>query len=368
MRLPWSLLFLSALLALTGSACGAALAPLPSGPNPPSAPDPAEPIASATPFSPAPDPLPSPTPAPSLRQLTTGGCCVQPFFEPEGSRVLYLDRPAPDGPSGIWGVPLSGGSPEWVTDRLGAYSSDMRLLAFPQDGQTIVERLEDGQRWVIPNGGRAVSFSPDGARVAWTAGATGPPFDTALREVWVSRVDGMEARMLMQVYRGGLAGWLPDGGFLISGRLQPQDGETGLWAVQPEGGDPVEVFLGERIRNASLSRDGSWLAFQVAFAEDASENGLWLLRLADGERQRLNLFGAYRWRGGGRLLVVPLEPDAGSHQFWEVEAATGEASPLTDPQTTPFKIANGDWTVSPDGRHIVFVSAEDHNLWLLTLP
>ncbi len=365
----WPLLFSCALLALFVSACAAAFSPAPFRPTPlPPAPDQSAPRASETPASPILVPIPSPTQAPNLSQLTSGGCCVEPFFHPDGSTVLYLDRPEPDGPSGLWGVPLSGGPPEWITDRLGVYSADMRLLAYPENDQTVVERLEDGQRWVIPNAGRAVSFSPEGERLAWTAGVTGPPFDTALREVWVSRVDGMDARKLLAVNRGGFAGWLPDGGFLVSGRLEPQEPTTGLWVLPPEGGDPIALFLGERMRSTSLSPDGSWLAYQVAFAENPSENGLWRMRVSDGDRLRLNLFGAYRWRNDGHLLVIPLDLDAAFHQVWQVEAATGEAFPLTDPEITPFRIANGDWTVSPDGNHIVFVSAEDHNLWLLTLP
>jgi hypothetical protein len=31
-------------------------------------------------------------------------------------------------------------------------------------------------------------------------------------------------------------------------------------------------------------------------------------------------------------------------------------------------IAGGDWALSPDGTRLVFVSALDHNLWVLELP
>jgi len=40
---------------------------------------------------------------------------------------------------------------------------------------------------------------------------------------------------------------------------------------------------------------------------------------------------------------------------------------LTDPSTLKFKITNNDWTVSPDGRKVAFVSSNDYNVWLLTL-
>jgi Tol biopolymer transport system component len=53
---------------------------------------------------------------------------------------------------------------------------------------------------------------------------------------------------------------------------------------------------------------------------------------------------------------------------WQFEAQTGQSRPLTDPAATQLKIANGDWSVSPDGRQIAFVSANDNNIWLLSLP
>jgi len=111
-------------------------------------------------------PTPTPTPAPTLRQLTSSGCCVEPFWSPDSQRVLFLDKPSPDAPVGFYGVGLQGGAPELFTDQLGVYSPDFSLRAYPESGQTIVERLADGQRWTIPSGGRAVSFSPDGSMLA----------------------------------------------------------------------------------------------------------------------------------------------------------------------------------------------------------
>ena len=95
---------------------------------------------------------PTPTPAPRLRQLTDGGCCTESFWSPDGQRILYIDRPSMDAQSGLWGVDLHGGQPEFVTDQLGIYSPDMQLRAFLVNGQTIVERLDTGEQWRIPKG------------------------------------------------------------------------------------------------------------------------------------------------------------------------------------------------------------------------
>jgi dipeptidyl aminopeptidase/acylaminoacyl peptidase len=282
--------------------------------------------------------------------------------------VLFVDRPDPASLAGIWGVDLLGGPPVLVTERLGLYSPDGSVLAYPQNGVTVIERPSDGQSWIVDNGARPVAFSPDSTRLAWTGGQNGPPFDTARREIWTSLADGSQARELLTLFGGGLAGWLSDQSLLVTGRLQPGEEDSVLWILPIDGGEPVELLRGPRLRRLLPSPQGGWLAHQVTFSDDPNGNGLWVADLAGGGRFRLDLFGAYRWRAEGLLLVIPLDMGAASHQLWELDVARGALRALTDPAVTPFKIANGDWSVSPDGRHIAFVSAEDHNIWLLTLP
>ncbi|OGO40865.1 MAG: hypothetical protein A2W36_02190 [Chloroflexi bacterium RBG_16_58_14] len=282
--------------------------------------------------------------------------------------MLYIDQPFPDAPVGYWSVGLDGGPPELYTDRLGIYSRDMSYLAYPRNGQAIVERVSDGQTWTIPSGGQAISFSPDGAWVAWTAGQPGLPFDTARDEVWASKTDGSQARLVTGVFGGGIAGWFPDGSLLVSGRMDESETGTGLRKVSLTGGESVEIARAERIRGAVLSPGGSWLAYLVTFTGDPAEDGLWLVNTSTGERRKVGMFGAYRWRDDQRLWLIPLELSQGYHQLWEVDAASGEAQPLTAGEVTPFKIANGDWSISPDGMHLAFVSAGDGNIWLLEFP
>ncbi len=315
--------------------------------------------------------LPTPTPVPVLRQLTSGGCCVGPFWSPDSQRVLYIDKPSADVQAGIWGVGLQGGAPERYSDHLGLYSPDHSLLAYPQGGRVVVERLSDGTRWSIANGGRAIHFSPDGTQVAWTGGQSGPPYDTARRQIWVSQVDGSQAHQVLEIFGGGFVSWLPDGRMLVDGRMDVSETGEAFWIFDPRNSaqEPIrELLRVDRLRGALLSPGGSWLAYQVTLAADPAENGLWLVDTASGQRKRLDLFGAYRWRDDGRLLVIPLDTRSEWHTLWQVDAQSGESKPLTDPQVTPFKVANGDWSVSPDGRHVAFVSAQDFNIWLLTPP
>jgi Tol biopolymer transport system component len=266
-------------------------------------------------------------------------------------------------------VGLEGGPPALFRENAAVYSPDFSLFSYPVGGVTVIERVADGARWTLANGARSISFSPDGEMVAWTGEESGPPFDTARRIVWVARFDGSEARQVSTVFGGGLVGWFPDGQhLLVSGRLRPEEDAQTIWSFPINGETPTDLVRGRRIRGIQLSPEGGWLAYQVTFSTDATGNGLWVANLETGTSTLLHLFGAYRWREEGRLLVIPLEMGATSHQLLQVDAESGEIRALTDPAVTPFKVANGDWSVSPDGRHIAYVSAEDHSIWALTLP
>jgi len=334
--------------------------------TPPSLPDTS--VGQATPSATL---LPSPTATPHLRQLIDGGCCPQPFWSLDGQQILFLDRPVPDAPAAIWGVSREGGPITSRIEKIGLYSPDLQYRAYLQSGQTVVERLTDSQQWIIPSGGRAISFSPDGSQVAWTAGQPGPPFDVALREVWVSNIEGSQARPVFYSIGGGFAGWFPDGRLLVNGRSEDPGEEQVIWALtageSPEDSRRVEVVRGDRLRGLSLSPGGNWLAYQVTLAENPKENGLWVVDTRSGQKERLVLFGSYRWRDDQSLLVVPLDLNQYSHQLWQVDVAARQTYALTDPTVTPFRISNGDWSVSPDGSAVVFVSAEGQNLWLLSL-
>lgn len=323
------------------------------------------PIPSQTPI-----PEPTTTPLPAAHQLTTGGCCVQPFWSADSAEVWFIDRPSEAQPAGIWGVPVVGGEPRLITARLGIYSTDRSLVAYPDNRQTIVERLADGVRWTMPNAGRAVSFSPDSSRLAWQVAPESAEgnFDQRLVEVWVAQVDGSAPQQVARLVGGGFSGWFPDGErLLISGR-DPTTDESSLSAFHLSDGALTLIAQGPRLRGGTLSPDGAWVAYQIQFSGDPARDGLWVTRTDGSESRRLDIFGAYRWRDASHLLVVPLELNAGGQRFVEVEVASGALFPLTDPRLTPIHIEGGDWSLSPDGARVAFVSADDHNLWVIELP
>ena len=311
-------------------------------------------------------PEPSPTPGPSLKQMSTGGCCTQPFWSPDGQSIWFVDRP-PDLPGGIWALdPAAPLNATFVTDRLGIYSPDGSLVAYRSGDSTLIERVADGDTWDVPAYGRAIAFSPDGQRIAWQIASGTENFDRRLVQVWVSDVNGDNARQVAQLVGGGLTGWLADSRRLLITQRTPGL-PPALGIFDPDANTFTGLASGDFLRGVNLSPDGRWLAYTQQFSGDPERDGIWIQSLEGGEPTRVSVFGSYRWQPDGGLIVIPLELHAPAQRVVRVEATTGEVKALTDPAVTPLQILDGDWTLSPDGRRLVYVNVADRNIWLLEL-
>jgi hypothetical protein len=371
----------------------------------PTLPPTSTPTATALP-SPTPTYTPTPTPLPVLRRLTQYGCCTQPYWSPDSRQVLFIDKPGANLPTGIWALDVDQvqPTPELLTERIAFYTPDLTLRTELSEDSTVIERLSNPLSpttplsgsinipsdsspnsgtesasdtdasstvaWEVPSEGQPVSVSPSQTRIAWQKSDDDLPSERRTAEIWVADLDGTTPRMVATLPRGGFSGWISDEVILLSGRESLQAQEQVLFALTLADGSTTELARGKRIRGDLLSPDGAWLAYFVALDEDPGENGVWLVRTDGSERRKLprDLFGAYQWRDAHRLLIIPFRPRADSHEIWEFDARIGQARRLTDPQLTPFKVANGDWTVSPDGGHVAFVESRDRNIWLLRLP
>lgn len=355
--------------------------PLPTTPPPSPSPTPSPTSTQTATPTPTLTPTFTPTPAPSLRQITTGGCCTQPFWSPDSKQVLFIDQPAPDVSLGIWGQDIAqpGSEPELVTERLAFYTPDMTLRIELDENTTTIERLPapltesgaqleaENEQWTVPAAGRRISISPGQTRIAWQVSNEDLPPESRTTQVWVANLDGTEAEAVATLPRGGVGGWISEDILLLSGRESLQSREQILYTFSLADSNLTELVRAERLRGSLLSPDGTWLAYYVALDEDPMQNGLWLVR-TDGMGQRKldrDLFGAYQWRDSSRLLIIPFQPEAATHEMWEFNVGTEKRCRLTDPAVIPFKIANGDWTVSPDGRYVAFVENQDRNIWVL---
>lgn len=331
-----------------------------------------EPSSEATTLPDAPPATAEPTAepfVPTLTQITQPGCCVQPFWSADGQMVMFIDKPQPAAQTGIYGVPITGGEPQIVTDRIGLPSPDGRYRAYlNEQGQTVVEPFNSEVQWIIPNDGLRVFFSPESERLAWAETPRSGNFDERPTTISVADIDGSDPSDLVTVYGGGIAGWLDDDHLLVVGRERARTQDIALFSLNVLDDTRTTLTVNQRIRSAQIAPGGQWVHYMITMhPEDSQQDGLWIVSRDGRTRYKVQVVGGARWRDATHLLIIPLDMDAESHRLWEFDAATGEATPLTDPAVTPFRVSQGDWSVSPTGQHIVFL-AQDQSLWVMTLP
>jgi hypothetical protein len=308
------------------------------------------------------------------RQITAGNCCTQPYWSNDSTEVRFIDRPGPDAPLGIWGVDLAQPElgPQLVTEQLGIYSPDGKLVAYPDRSKdvAVVERLADGVRWEINTRQRSLNFTPDSQHVMWTVGDEDTPGDNGEGTTWIANVDGSDASILPRPRRTDLVTWLSADELLMTRRIAGSSEEQ-FFTLSLTDGSQTELFQAPRMRGLAFSPNKRYLVYYASLEKDADKNGVWLLDLQKPAQapQRLPFFGTYRWADNQHLIYVPLDPDATSHEFYEYDVFTKETQPLF-PERTNLIIANNDWQVSPDGGKIALVAANGTQLdgiWVLDI-
>jgi Tol biopolymer transport system component len=321
-----------------------------------------------------PTPTPISTATPSLRQLTRGGCCVQPFFSADGQQVLFIDKPTEDTAVGIFGVDIDDPkpAPELVSELIGFRNPDRTIVATLDGNFARFTNEATGDSWTVDTGGNWPRFSPDSQQIIWSASDREGPYDRRQTDIWLANLDGSNAELLLSLYGGGFAGWFPDGErVLLIGRDDPDTEDVTMFVYNLTDGERTNLFTERRLRGIDISPGGSWIIFYLTFADESTDNGFWVVKPDGSDLHQLDVpaFGAYQWRNDDTLLYIPMRISADeSMQLWAIDAATSQNMLLTNPASLSFSIANGDWTVSPDGNHVIFVNSEDQNIWAITLP
>jgi Tol biopolymer transport system component len=315
---------------------------------------------------------PTTIPTPEIRQLTSGGCCVNPSWSPDSKQILFIDKPSSTAPTGLYAIDVTATlsqSPQ-VIGQVGDYSPDRSLIAYRQSSQTIVENLKTGAASIIPNDGHEVIFAPDNKHIAWEAEAISGPYDQRANNIYLANIDGRDSARITKVYGGGLIGFAPQGlKAVFYGRPSLEVHTRTLTLLDLTTNIAVDLVSAERLGGISLSNNGTWLAYFITFDADKTRNGIWLQRADGSNAQRLDQWGAYQWRDDSHLLLIPQRTSADrSFNVLEIDAASGASRKLIDGSVTSLNILNGDWRVSPDGQTIVFLNAADRNLWLVKLP
>ncbi|MFC4427716.1 TolB family protein [Deinococcus navajonensis] len=296
--------------------------------------------------------------------VLSGTCCPGAVWSPDSRSLLFLDGPPARAATGIYQVGVGGGAVTRRFSSVAFFSPLLRWAVRPGTGDaTTLERLADGRRFTLPTRGADVTWNRTETRLAYTRSDTTGNFDRRLTRVYVADVFG-PPRQVAALYGGGVSGWVNDQTLLLSGKAQPGERDRELFTLNVRSGARRSLGRALSFRGVSLSPDGAWVVYYVAF-DSKARNGLWLRPTNGGAPRRLDAFGSYRWRDAGRLLLIPLRPDGSPHEVREYRVQGASWRTLGD---LGDQVRQGDWSVSPDGGRLAYLSARDGNLRVLNLP
>jgi hypothetical protein len=311
---------------------------------------------------------------PSLTLVSRSGCCSWAWWSPDSLSIRYWD--GPDGqPAAIYTINATGGA-----------SGQAAALPAPQvlDTTPFQMRSADDRYRIEMNGGRASIVTPDGVVTPLATGGAWPQFSPTLQrllwhrhpadnipgslppatEIWVSALDG-SSRQLVKVQQGGAVYWLDEDRLLL---VEPI-GRTYRYilSLYTLSTGRSETMLPEAgyLRGLAVAPGGQHVLIYAPFQQDPTGSGLYLLATrANTDAIKLPMFGSYRWRDSRSFLYIPFTPGQPA-RLMRYDINTGENVPVTDPTRTTLRIANDDWSVSPDGRAVLFWDAGDFALRVL---
>jgi len=186
--------------------------------------------------------------------------------------------------------------------------------------------------------------------------------------MWISNLDGMQRR---QVYTqaGGYSLWL-DAYRLLIVKRPPYTAESQLYILDVDDPRMQPELLGiyPFLHGLKVAPGGGMIAFFLPFQADPAASGMYVQTTAIGSTPRpIDAFGAYEWRDDHTLFMLSFDAAQDTHALGLVDAETGTHRWLTDPADLPIRVANGDWSVSPDGTRIVYVDPTDYGLYMLAV-
>lgn len=303
--------------------------------------------------------------------VSMGAWNIGAWWQPDDSAAVYLIDAIPGQGTGVFRQPLDG-SPR-------AFVQLAPPLQTSPDGSITVERLPggmmrltrlaDGAIFDVDTGGVYPAVSPDNTRLLWETvyGEIVPGTSNPGVVLTVSALDGGDRR---RVYTGtGITGqWLDAHRLLIVQRVEYR-AEHRVYVLDldaPSEAEPLLLGRYDFLHDLQVAPGGEWIAFFLAFQADPATNGVYVQRTEAGSSpRRLPEFGSYRWRDDDSLFLLSYGIDQAAHALGYAEAATGAFRWLTDPTVLPIRVANGEWSVSPDGTTIVTLNPRDYGLYAL---
>lgn len=291
-----------------------------------------------------------------LRLTSHPGIDYSPTWSPDGRHVAFLR--ADDGHCSVLRVPALGGTEQRLASCTGGESLDWspdgsRLVwaerPQPDSSYRIFEvTLEDRTRREITSppagsvGDLCPELSPDGETLAFLRSPV-----LGVQDIYLQRVDGSDPprRLTSDGLKIHGADWTPDGRSLVFS--SNRGGLFSLWKVDVEGGVPR--WLGASGGEPTVGSGGRL----VAYEQWDDDTNIYVFPL-DGESEPRLALGSTRWDWGpdvsptGRIVFV--SDRSGSSELWLRESSASTARQLTE-MGGPY-MSHPRW--SPDGTVVAF--------------
>jgi murein DD-endopeptidase MepM/ murein hydrolase activator NlpD len=294
------------------------------------------------------------------------------WWNPADSGGVYLMDTLPDVPAAVLRQPLDGSPREFVENTPPSLWSPDGSVQVQNAGGGImrITRRSDGASWQVDTGGNYPAVSPDGTRLLWEVvfGEIMPGTQSPGVSMIVANLDGSDPRTVYTSF-GGYSLWLDAHRLLIVKRID-YTAETQLYLLDVDAREAEPVRLGsvQNLHLLKIAPGGERIVYFAPFQSDPAASGIYVQRTQPGsDPVRLPFFGAYQWRDDRSFYVLSYDPAQETHALGVVDVISGDLRWLTDPAALPIRVANGDWSVSPDGTQIVYVDPTDYGLYLLTI-
>jgi len=303
----------------------------------------------------------------SLNPLGFDNCCQRYWWSKTNNDAFYVVDGGVNQRAGVYEWSITNASP---TDNISALpipvtSPDGNYETVLIDNRAYIKRLSDGELTPTLVMDQIPAISPNNIHLLWIERTEAEQFtDRPPTNIFVSNFDGTGSRMIYSDLSAS-AMWLDDNQLLISVR---ENRTTALSILHIIDGTLTPIGTWENLRGLSASPGGKRLMFYLVSQAEPSLDGMYTIETrANANLQKISWFGGYQWRDSDSVYYIPFDPASDNQQLAYFHIPTGTHHILTDPNIQPFTIMNGDWSVSPDGKHILFHNAINRNLWVLSL-